>query len=82
MAFDYRSPLGVTATQSNQPGVTMIHLPDLPRGLPPRKKKKKKEKFVSLLPLHEKKGLELRFAPFSLFTSKIFSMSSFFLSFF
>lgn len=33
MAFDYRSSPGVTATQSNQPGVMTIHLPDLPREL-------------------------------------------------
>lgn len=60
MAFDYRSPLGVTATQSNQPGVTTIHLPDLPRGLPQNsslyffctKKEGAEIKFCAFLPLY------------------------------
>lgn len=63
VAFDYRSPLGVTATQSNQPGVTTIHLPDLPRGLP--------QNSSLYFFCTKKEGAEIKsFAPFSLFNTK------------
>lgn len=63
VAFDYRSPLGVTATQSNQPGVTTIHLPDLPRGLP--------QNSSLYFFCTKKEGAEIKsFAPFSLFNIK------------
>lgn len=62
VAFDYRSPLGVTATQSNQPGVTTIHLPDLPRGLP--------QNSSLYFFCTKKEGAEIKsFAPFSLFNT-------------
>lgn len=69
VAFDYRSPLGVTATQSNQPGVTTIHLPDLPRGLP--------QNSSLYFFCTKKEGAEIKsFAPFSLFNTKDVARSS------